>query len=100
MNLESLTANTIVDRTRLLNELATTSRRGWAIDEVENEPDVGCVASAIRDHSGQPVGAISIAGPAARVLRRVEELGATITASAAALSLRLGHVQEPREHSD
>jgi DNA-binding IclR family transcriptional regulator len=95
MNLESLTTNTIVDPTRLLNELATTSRRGWAIDEVENEPDVGCVAAAIRDHSGQPVGAISIAGPAARVLRRVEELSATVTAGAAALSLRLGHVQDP-----
>ncbi|WP_370945067.1 IclR family transcriptional regulator [Amycolatopsis sp. cg5] len=92
MTLESLTSNTIVNHAHLLAELATTNRRGWAVDEVENEPDVGCVAAAVRDHSGQPVAAISIAGPASRVLRRIEELGATVAAGAAELSRRLGHV--------
>lgn len=96
MRLESLTANTIVDPERLLSELAATSRRGWAIDDVENEPEVSCVAAAVRDHSGQPVAAISIAGPAPRVSHRMEELGETVAAGAAALSLRLGHLQDQR----
>lgn len=96
MTLESLTNNTITDHGRLLGELAATSTRGWAVDAVENEPDVGCVAAAVRDHTGQPVAAISIAGPASRVMHRLEELGATVAAGAAALSLRLGHVPPQR----
>lgn len=96
MRLESLTGNTITDPARLLDELATSSHRGWAIDDVENEPGVCCVAAAVRDHSGEPVAAISIAGSAPSVLPRMEELGATVAASAAALSLRLGHVREQR----
>jgi DNA-binding IclR family transcriptional regulator len=93
MKLDSLTLKTIIDPGRLLDDLAKASRRGWAIDDVENEPDVGCVAAAVRDHSGRPIAAISIAGPAQRVLRRVEELGATVAGTAAALSLRLGYVR-------
>jgi len=93
MKLDSLTLKTIIDPHRLLDELAKTSRRGWAIDEVENEPDVGCVAAAVRDHSGRPIAAISIAGPAPRVLRRLDELGTYVAGTAAALSLRLGYVR-------
>lgn len=96
MKLDGLTLKTIVDPARLLDELARTSRRGWAVDEVENEPDVGCVAAAVRDHSGRPIAAISIAGPAGRVLRRTDELGPTVAGTAAALSLRLGYVRAQR----
>jgi IclR family acetate operon transcriptional repressor len=96
MKLDGLTLKTIIDPARLLDELARTSRRGWAVDEVENEPDVGCVAAAVRDHSGRPIAAISIAGPAGRVLRRTDELGATVAGTAAALSLRLGYVRAQR----
>ncbi|WP_366942280.1 IclR family transcriptional regulator [Amycolatopsis sp.] len=92
MRLDPLTSNTIVDHERLLDELTATSERGWAIDDIENEPDVGCVAAVVRDHSGDPVGAISIAGPASRVLVRLEDLGSRVAAGAAALSLRLGYV--------
>jgi len=87
------TKYTIVDPDALLADLATARKRGWAIDEVENEPDVGCVAAAVRDHSGRPIAAISIAGPAPRVLRRLDELGASVAGTAAALSLRLGYVR-------
>ncbi|WP_414941536.1 IclR family transcriptional regulator [Amycolatopsis sp. cmx-11-51] len=96
MKLDSLTLKTINDPARLLDDLARTSRRGWAVDEVENEPDVGCVAAAVRDHTGRPIAAISIAGPAGRVLRRTDELGATVAGTAAALSLRLGYVRARR----
>jgi IclR family acetate operon transcriptional repressor len=92
MRLDRLTPNTIVDRTQLLDELERTSRRGWAIDNIENEPDVGCVAAPIRDRTGQPVAAISIAGPAGRVLLRMDELGPMVADAAATLSRRLGHM--------
>lgn len=92
MRMDRLTPNTIVDRTQLLDELERTSRRGWAIDNIENEPDVGCVAAPVRDRTGQPVAAMSIAGPAGRVLLRVDELGPMVADAAATLSRRLGHM--------
>lgn len=92
MRLDRLTPNTIVDRTLLLDELDRVSKRGWAVDNAENEPDVGCVAAAIRDRTGHPVAAMSIAGPAARVLMRAEELGAMVADAAGTLSRRLGYL--------
>nr|WP_069853839.1 IclR family transcriptional regulator [Actinoalloteichus hymeniacidonis] len=92
MDLVRLTPNTIVDPDRLLEELAQTARRGWAIDDIENEPEVGCVAAAVRDRTGRPVAALSIAGPADRVLPLVERLGRAVAAAAAGLSRRLGYV--------
>ncbi|MDA0563924.1 IclR family transcriptional regulator [Streptomonospora sp. S1-112] len=86
------TPNTIVDAGELLAELDRVRARGWAVDNIENEPDVGCVAAAVRDRSGAAVAAVSIAGPAGRVLMRVDELGPLVAETAAALSRRLGHV--------
>jgi DNA-binding IclR family transcriptional regulator len=91
-----LTPNTIVDRAQLLDELDRTSRRGWAIDNIENEPDVGCVAAPIRDRTGRPIAAMSIAGPAGRVLLRVAELGPMVADAAGTLSRRLGFLPEAR----
>ncbi|HEV2784103.1 MAG TPA: IclR family transcriptional regulator [Actinophytocola sp.] len=92
MRLDRLTPNTIVDRGVLLDELDRTGRRGWAVDNIENEPDVGCVAAAVRDRTGRPVAAMSIAGPAARVLARAAELGPLVADAAGTLSRRLGHI--------
>lgn len=92
MRLDRLTPNTIVDRTQLLDELDRTNRRGWAIDNIENEPDVGCVAAPIRDRTGRPIAAMSIAGPAGRVLLRVADLGPMVADAAGTLSRRLGYV--------
>jgi IclR family acetate operon transcriptional repressor len=92
MRLDRLTPNTIVDRTQLLDELERTAKRGWAIDNIENEPDVGCVAAPIRDRTGQPVAAMSIAGPAGRVLLRMDELGPLVADAAVTLARRLGYL--------
>lgn len=96
MKLDRLTGNTIVELPRLLDELTTARRQGWALDDIENEPGVGCVAAPIRDRSGEPVAAMSVAGPAERVLPRRGELAGLVVAAAAALSRRLGHVPAVR----
>ena len=66
--------------------------RVFVLTDIENEPDVGCVAAPVRDRTGQPVAAISIAGPAGRVLPRTDELGSLVAAAANTLSRRLGHI--------
>lgn len=90
MRLDRLTPNTIVDRALLLDELDRAGRRGWAVDNLENEPDVGGVAAPIRDRTGRPIAALSIAGPAGRVLPRAAELGPMVADAAGTLSRRLG----------
>lgn len=70
------TARTISDKESLLKELETVRKRGYAVDNEENEPGVYCIALPIKDHSGQVAAAISISTTAGHVTP--EELGSTI----------------------
>nr|BFE29201.1 IclR family transcriptional regulator [Actinomadura rugatobispora] len=86
------TPNTITEPDALAAELETTRERGYAIDEIENEDGVRCVAAPIRDHTGRVAAAMSVSAPAYRFasadLPAVAEL---VVAAAATLSARLGH---------
>lgn len=90
--LEPRTDNTITDVELLLRDLAQTRRRGYAVDDVENEEGVRCVGSAIFDDTGRVVAAISVAGPAFRMGRqRIEQLGPDVREAAEEVSRRLGY---------
>ncbi|PRY00521.1 IclR family transcriptional regulator [Allonocardiopsis opalescens] len=95
LDLRRRTANTIVQPQELLAELDRVAERGWAVDNIESEPDVGCVAAAVLDRAGEPAAALSLAGPAGRVLLRAEELGRLVRAAAGDLSRRIGHLEPP-----
>lgn len=56
------TARTITSADALFAELRRVRRTGWAIDDVENEEGIRCVAGPVRDHLGQVVGAVSLSG--------------------------------------
>jgi DNA-binding IclR family transcriptional regulator len=72
-------------------DLAAIRRRGYAIDDLENEDGVRCVAVGVVDHTGAPVAAISVSGPTARVTRdRVPEIAALAMPAASELSAALG----------
>ena len=70
--LEPLTANTIVDRPRLLADLHETRERGYAIDFEENTVGLRCLGVALRVEN-QPVYAISLSVPVARMTPEHEE---------------------------
>ncbi|MET0277508.1 MAG: IclR family transcriptional regulator [Pseudorhodoplanes sp.] len=86
--MKKFTDNTIVDFDVLIEELRHVRRNGVAIDREEFQPGVICVGSAIRDHSGAVVGAISASAPAMRAtdehlaLMRQEVIAATNALSA------------------
>ena len=61
--LKVYTPNTITDKDNLLEELADIRIRGYSIDNEEVQLDVYCVAAAIRNPSGVPLYALSIAMP-------------------------------------
>lgn len=85
------TPNTITSLSQLKIELATTRRRGYAIDEVENETGIRCVGAAIFDHTGTPAWAISVSGPEFLLSRnRAERLGPLLRSTADAISRQIG----------
>ncbi|HXV79606.1 MAG TPA: IclR family transcriptional regulator [Candidatus Binatia bacterium] len=90
--LQTHTGNTIRDIDRLESELKETRKRGYAVDNEEIELGLRCVGAAIRDHSGNMVGAISVAGPSARLKpENIPMLGKTVMKVASAISEELGY---------
>ncbi len=61
------TPNTITELDTMKQELAATRQRGYAMDNEEHELGVRCIAMAVRSWAGEPVGAVSISAPAARL---------------------------------
>lgn len=89
--LEARTENTITDPDALWREVAAVRRRGYAVDDVENEEGVRCVGAPIFDHQDRVVASISVAGPAYRMTReRIREFGPLVRKAADGISHQLG----------
>ncbi len=84
------TANTLTTADALLEDLAVTRERGYAIDDEEREVGVRCVAAPVYDGSGAAIAAISVAGPPGRLPLDLGEVAAQVMACAADLSERMG----------
>jgi IclR family acetate operon transcriptional repressor len=65
--LERLTARTIVHAEQLARELGAVREHGFATIVDELEMGLAAVAAPIRDGGGEVVGALSVAGPTARL---------------------------------
>jgi IclR family transcriptional regulator, KDG regulon repressor len=95
----ALTPRTITTPKRLLKELRVIRDRGYGLDLEEREKGVSCVAAPIRNHTGDVVAAISVAGPSLRLPRELEgsEVAAAVLAAADAISIDLGFIERPVE---
>lgn len=77
--LPAYTANTITDKETLRRELCITRERGFAIDNMEHEFGVMCVAMPVINRRGVVEGAVSVSGPSLRFSpERVEEIAAVM----------------------
>lgn len=65
--LPSRTERTITDPQELRQEMQAIRDRGYAIDDVENEEGIRCVAAPVRGSDGVALAAVSVAGPATRL---------------------------------
>ncbi len=61
--LPALTPNTITDSGKLLQELESIKKQGYAISHGERVPDVASIAAPVRDMNGEVIAAINISGP-------------------------------------
>lgn len=85
------TPATITTEDGMREELAIIRQQGWAIDDIENEDGIRCVAAPIFDSEGSAQYALSISGPVSRVTtERVPELVPVVQTAATDVSQRLG----------
>jgi DNA-binding IclR family transcriptional regulator len=85
------TDRTIQTPKALLAELEKVARRGYAVNDIENEPEVRCVGAAVRDRFGAPVAGVSVSGAAAHMTRqRVAMVAKLCRQTAARISHALG----------
>lgn len=82
--LPACTDYTITDAEKLKEELILTRKRGYAIDNMEHEFGVKCVAMPIFNQQHQVEAAISISGPSLRfgeeqILKFAEKLKETVS---------------------
>jgi IclR family transcriptional regulator, acetate operon repressor len=85
------TERTFTDPERFAEELRATRARGWAMDDEEHTGGMRCIAAAIFDVNGEPVGGLSISGPAGRVTReRGEAFGPAVRDAADRVTAAIG----------
>ncbi|MFJ6141646.1 IclR family transcriptional regulator [Kitasatospora sp. NPDC092286] len=87
------TPRTITTAEDLRSALSEIRQRGYAIDDIEHEEGIRCVAAPVFDHSRACTSAVSVSAPADRLPReRVPELAPLVIAAANEISTRLGAV--------
>ena len=88
------TLKTITSLPRLLEDLAATRQRGFAIDDEENEARVRCVAAPVFAASGEVVAAIGVSGTVGQISdEQLPKIGAIVRSAAMKLSAQLGGLQ-------
>ena len=91
IELKPLTPSTITEPARLRKEIDEVRKAGIAFDDGEFDGEVRCAAMAIRDFSGQVVGAIGISGPVWRLsIQALQSRSRHLEAAAARLSQAFG----------
>ena len=74
-------------------DLGRIRARGWSVDDEERYPGMRCVAAAIFNEFGEPVGGVSISGPTVRVTpQRLAAIGPEVSEAAAAITRMIGGV--------
>lgn len=91
LRFDRFTPHTITEPTTLREDILDVRARGYAIDNIENEDGVACFAAPVMDYSRQPVCAISVAGPAERILPTEQKTAQLVVETAQAISRRLGY---------
>jgi len=89
--LPQFTNNTIVHMDQLMKEIQLIQRRGYAIDNEENEPGIRCVAAPIFDVNKRVIASISISGPSVRIPHsRIPELSSMVIETSQKISKAYG----------
>ncbi|HEY4143097.1 MAG TPA: IclR family transcriptional regulator [Pseudolabrys sp.] len=83
VDMKPSTEKSITDVSRLMREIAEVRKTGIAYDDGEFNLEVRCVAVAVKDFTGQVVGALGISGPVWRMSNQALQARAKIVQAAA-----------------
>ena len=85
------TLNTVIDADKLETELERVRKEGFAVDNMEHEEGIRCVAAPIRNYEGKVVASISISGPSIRITeKKIPQFALMVKETAETISKRLG----------
>ncbi|KZD10996.1 IclR family transcriptional regulator [Oceanibaculum pacificum] len=85
------TDKTISTLAAMLRELAAIRQRGYSIDDEEYAAGLRCVAATVHDEHGEPIAAISLSGPTARMTDpRMRQLGDMVARAALEITYAVG----------
>jgi IclR family KDG regulon transcriptional repressor len=89
--LKTFTPNTLTGLRSLEIDLKRTRKRGYAVDNEEHETGVACIAAPVFGHAGL-VAAVSVSGPAARILGQMKDthLEREVIRTAAEITSKMG----------
>lgn len=87
------TESTIIKQEDLIEEINQVRLQGYAIDNIENEPGVRCVAAPVFDSRGRIAGSISLSGISTSVTVELVEqkYKAMVMQTAQDISLKMGY---------
>ena len=87
-----MTATTITSSTAFRRELAHIRETGFAIDNEEHIKGIRCIATAVRDHSGEVRAALCVVGPKDNLpQRQLTKIQQALSGVSFDLSVRLGY---------
>lgn len=90
---ERATDNTVIDQRALYREIETARQNGYGQDDEEHCVGLRCVASTIFDEFGEPIAAISLSGPMARISdERFPVLGLMVADAAMEITAAMGGI--------
>lgn len=91
--------NTIASLRRLMQDLEQVRRRGYAVDDEEEEIGMRCVGAPVFGPAGHAEAAVSIVGTTAQIDERSSPaLAAAVIDSARSISGLMTHVVVPEQH--
>lgn len=94
---ERMTPNTITGLSIFRRELNRIRATGFAIDNEEHIKGIRCIATPIRDHSGEVRASLCVVGPKNHLPhRKIPQIRAALAPVAANLSARLGYESTER----
>jgi len=89
--LEAYTPKTLASAPALTRDLDEIRTRGWSVDDEERHPGMRCVAAAIFNEFGEPLGGVSVSGPTVRVTPdRLAQIGPLVQEAALEITKMIG----------
>lgn len=96
ISLLKVTERTITDSKKFDDELRKVRRRGYAVDNRENDAEGCCIGAPILDRRGHALAAISISGPADRVQGNSKEMVELLLSVCGQISEKLGFSEKAK----